>query len=261
MMVRNWLIGLIGTFAVFAPAQQQDLFKPLPPMRWTPKHYQCLRADRKLRIDGKLDEKDWQKAPWTDNFLDIEGMDKPAPIYRTRMKMLWDDEYLYIGAEMEEPDVKATLTRHDSVIFHDNDFEAFLKPIATENGYFEFEINALNTDWDLYLTKPYREGGKPDSSWESTGLKTAVTVQGTLNNSADQDHGWTVEIALPWKGFDSRQPVSAPKPGTVWRANFSRVEWIAGHPHEDNWVWSPQGVINMHVPDRWGYLELRDSND
>ena len=42
------------------------------------------------------------------------------------MKMLWDDEALYVGAWMEEPQVVATLTERDSVIFHDNDFEFFI---------------------------------------------------------------------------------------------------------------------------------------
>jgi hypothetical protein len=146
------------------------------------------------------------------------------------------------------------LTKHDSVIFRDNDFEIFIKPLPNEVGYFEFEMNALNTGWDLYLTKPYREGGKADNSWEIEGLKTAVTVQGTLNKSDDTDTSWTVEVAYPWKGFLSRQQVPQPKVGTEWRIDFSRVEWLK--KPEENWVWSPQGVINMHVPDRWGYLEF-----
>jgi hypothetical protein len=49
--------------------------------------------------------------------------------------------------------------------------------------------------------------------------------------------------------------VPQPKIGTEWRIDFSRVEWLK--KPEENWVWSPQGVINMHVPDRWGYLEFK----
>jgi hypothetical protein len=88
-------------------------------------------------------------------------------------------------------------------------------------------------------------------------LETAVAIQGTLNHPGDKDRGWTVEIAYPLTAFESRQHVPLPKPGTTWRINFSRVEWTPGNPKEDNWVWSPQGVINMHVPDRWGYLHFR----
>jgi hypothetical protein len=173
--------------------------------------------------------------------------------------MLWDDNYLYIAAELEEPNVTATLTEHDSVIFHDNDFEVFVKPLPKTESYYEFEMNALNTGWDLYLSKPYLKGGKADNSWDIVWLKTAVVVRGTLNKPTDKDHGWTLEIAYPWRAFLNRQDVSAPGAGTEWRINFSRVEWKAGQPKEDNWVWSPQGVVNMHVPEQWGYLRFVDA--
>lgn len=221
-----------------------------------PLSYQCLRASAPIKVDGDLADPAWQKAAWTSDFIDIEGDSKPRPKYRTRVKMLWDDQYLYIAAELEEPEVKATLTQRDSVIFKDNDFEVFLKPLPATKSYYEFEINALNTGWDLFLPKPYSEGGKADNSWDIEGLQTAIGVQGTLNKSQDKDQGWTVEMAIPLTAFASRQQVPPPKPGTVWRINFSRVQWTAGKKNEDNWVWSPQGVVNMHVPARWGFLHF-----
>lgn len=223
----------------------------------TPLSYDCQRTATPIAIDGKLNDPAWQKAQWTSDFVDIEGSAKPTPRFRTRVKMLWDDKYLYIAAQIEEPDVKATLLKHDSVIFHDNDFEVFVKPLPKTESYYEFEMNALNTGWDLFLAKPYNKGGQADNSWDIAGLKTAVAVQGTLNKSSDKDTGWTLEIAYPLNAFQPRQTVPQPKPGTVWRINFSRVEWTPGNPREDNWVWSPQGVINMHVPEKWGYLRFR----
>jgi hypothetical protein len=232
-----------------------------------PKSYECYRAVTPPRIDGKLDDPAWRSAAWTTDFVDIEGAAKPLPRFRTRAKMLWDDQYLYIAAEIEEPNVQASLTEHDTVIFHDNDFEVFLKPPAVldgqpAEGYYEFEINALNTSWDLFLNKPYSTGGKPDNSWNIPGLRTAVAVRGTLNKPTDKDHGWTVEIAFPWSAYASRLPVAPPKAGSQWRVNFSRVEWPKGHAepgiHEDNWVWTPQGAIAMHIPEKWGYLNFRD---
>jgi hypothetical protein len=228
--------------------------------------YTCLRAASAISIDGRLDDAAWRNAPWTAAFVDIEGAARPRPRFQTRMKMLWDDEFFYVAAELEDPHVWATLTEHDSVIFHDNDFEVFLNPSGDGRNYFEFEINALNTGWDLFLNKPYREGGKADNSWEIPGLKTAVAIDGTLNNPADRDRGWTVEIAIPWTAFASRAPVRRPNAGQEWRVNFSRVEWqteIRDHGYvkipglkEDNWVWSPQGVVDMHVPDKWGYVRF-----
>ncbi len=239
------LVALAGALAV--PLAAQTL----------PLTYDCQRASAPIRIDGKLDDPAWARAAWTSDFVDIEGAAKPRPRFRTRVKMLWDDQYLYIAAELEEPDVKATLTQHDSVIFHDNDFEVFLKPLPATPSYYEFEINALNTGWDLFLAKPYNQGGSADNSWDMPLLKTGIGIQGTLNRSGDKDQGWTVEIAYPWKDFATRQIVPQPKAGTEWRINFSRVEWTPGNPKEDNWVWSPQGVINMHVPEHWGYLRFR----
>jgi hypothetical protein len=243
---------LLGMAALAAAA--------LPPH---PRGYVCYRAEPAPRIDGRLDDPAWRNAPWTDWFVDIEGEARPRPRFRTRARMLWDQRYFYIAAEMEEPHVWATLTAHDSVIFHDNDFEVFIDPDGDSHRYFEFEINALNTGWDLFLPKPYKDGGKADNGWEIPGLRTAVHVDGTLNDPRDRDRGWSVEIAVPWAAFEGRP---APREGEQWRVNFSRVEWrheveagkyrkVAG-TKEDNWVWSPQGRINMHLPEMWGYVQF-----
>ncbi|HEY2016620.1 MAG TPA: carbohydrate-binding family 9-like protein [Bryobacteraceae bacterium] len=231
-----------------------------------PRHYTCARAATPIHIDGKLDDAAWNRAPWTGWFVDIRGGSWAKPRFRTRAKMLWDDENLYVAAQLEEPDVWGTLTEHDSVIFRDNDFEVFLNPTGDTKNYFEFEINALNTGWDLFLPKPYNQGGKADNSWEIPGLRTAVAIQGTLNKPGDRDHGWTVEIAFPWTAFRERSGAGRPEPGAEWRINFSRVEWrvrVADGKYEklpgreDNWVWSPQGVVNMHVPEHWGFVKFK----
>jgi hypothetical protein len=181
--------------------------------------------------------------------------------------MLWDDDYFYIGAELEEPHVWATLTEHDAVIFRDNDFEVFIDPNGDSHEYYEFEINALNTCWDLFLTRPYKDGGRALNSWEIPGLKKAVHVDGTLNDPRDRDRGWTVELAFPWKVLHEAAHCPAPPcDGDQWRVNFSRVEWqidvVDGkyrkvpNTREENWVWSPQGVVNMHRPETWGYVQF-----
>ena len=230
-----------------------------------PKHYECRRARAPLRIDGHLDKAEWQDVQWSDWFVDIQGESLPKPRFKTRMKLLWDPQYLYVGAELEEPDVWATLVEHDSVIYHDNDFEVFLNPTNDGKKYFEFEINALNTGWDLFLPKPYNQNGQADNSWEIPGLKTAVWIDGTLNHPGDKDRGWTVEMAFPWTAFTGRSGKGRPAVGESWRINFSRVEWrvkvVDGKYEklpglEDNWVWSPQAVINMHVPEKWGIVHF-----
>jgi len=236
-----------------------------------PKSYHCQRADSDILIDGKLDDDAWENAPWSDPFVDIEGDAKPVPRYRTQVKMLWDDRCLYIAAEMEEPHVWGTILKRDSVIFRDNDFEVFLDPDGDNHEYAELEINALNTQWDLLLPKPYRDNGHPLDCWNIEGLLTAVHVSGTVNDPTDFDKNWTLEIALPWRGLemcmDHRRP---PQAGEFWRINFSRVEWdtrISGNSYvkvpdkaESNWVWSPQGVVDMHRPERWGIVIFEEDS-
>ena len=226
-----------------------------------------LPASRPIQVDGRLDDKDWESAPWTDAFVDIEGDIRPRPRFRTRAKMLWDDAYFYVAALLEEPHVWGTLTKHDSVIFHDNDFEVFIDPDGDNHEYYEIEINALNTEWDLFLKQPYRNGGPAINGWEIPGLKTGVHIEGTLNDPSDKDTSWSVELAIPWKVLaEFAHRPAPPRDGDQWRVNFSRVEWrheiVDGRyrkvpeTREDNWVWSPQGVIDMHRPERWGYVQF-----
>lgn len=177
--------------------------------------------------------------------------------------MLWDAQAFYIAAGMEEAHIWATLTEHDSVICMDNDFEVLLDPDGDNHEYDELELNPLNTTWDLFLPEPYQDGGKAVNAWETRGLRTAVEVDGTLNNPADTDRGWSVEIALPWEAFHeyAHRP-APPQDGDSWRVNFSRVERrhraVNGRyekipdTREDNRVWSPQGLIDMHYPEHWG---------
>jgi hypothetical protein len=235
--------------------------------------YICYQTNEPIRIDGMLDERDWSTANASSLFVDIEGVVKPDPKFQTKVKMLWNEEYFYIAAWLEEPHLWATYTQRESVIFHENDFEVFIDPDGDTHKYFEIEINALNTIWDLLLTKPYRDGGKPISSWDAEGMQTAVSLYGTINDPTDVDSCWTIEFAIPWRALKSDEEWHViPKDGDQWKINFSRVQWdldLAGNSYrksvdpstnkpfpENNWVWSPQCVVNMHRPETWGVVQF-----
>ena len=199
--------------------------------------YDCAFTTIAPKLDGKLDDDVWSKAAWTDDFLDIEGPARPAPRYRTRAKMLWDAEYFYIAAEISDPHVWGTLTRHDEIVFHDNDFEVFIDPNGDAREYYELEVNALGTVFDLFLHRRYKEDGPAEHGWNAEGLKTFVHVNGTLNDPTDTDKGWTLEWAIPWSAFkppnwdkpgfgEKERAAAAPKDGEEWRLNFSRVQWL-----------------------------------
>lgn len=254
----------------------QKSFTGLEALFSTPKNYVVLHTNQPIKADGYLQESDWQKAAWTSSFVDIEGEKKPLPIHQTQVKMLWNDSTLFIAAKLQEPQLWATQTHHDDIIFKDNDFEVFIDPDNNTHQYFEIEVNAINKIFDLFLPKPYRNGGDALISWDVEGLKSGVQIDGTLNDPKDIDKGWTVEMAIPLRSLRMGFPFQPPEEGSLWRINFSRVEWdtkIAGNKNrkltdasgknlpEHNWVWSPQGVINMHYPERWGYLQFSRKSD
>ena len=232
-----------------------------------PESYVVYQAIDSITIDGIADEDSWQQIDFSKDFIDIEGEKKPE--YQTNVKMLWDDNYLYFYAKMEEPHIWATLKQRDTVIFYNNDFEIFIDPDGDSNNYLEFEMNALNTVWDLFIVKPYREPSPIIDNWDIKGLKSAVHIEGSLNDPSDIDKYWSVEVAIPWEAMEEANVFGNGHEDQFWRINFSRVNWdfqLEGNTYsrkrdekgnflpEYNWVWSPQGVINMHEPEHWGYV-------
>ena len=277
--------------AVWAVAPSGDHVQPvdaatqLPP---DPRVYDASQVVSPPVIDGALNDEAWRDAPWTEPFIDIRGEEWPKPTWETRAKIAWDDDHLYIAAELEEPHLWATLAERDAILYREHDFEIFIDPDGDALNYYELEINALGTEFDLFLPRPYNRKGKANVGWDMVGLRTAVALDGTLNDPSDEDRGWTVEIAIPWSALRPPEgedvattleagrhaPGAAPHPGDEWRINFSRVQWpvevAAGgyrrarepgrgdrHP-EHNWVWSPQGEINMHIPEMWGIVRFNE---
>ena len=193
-------------------------------------------------IDADPNKSMWSSVPWSDNFHDIRGNNNydndndddnddkgPNMDCRTRFKMIWDEQYLYILAMIESDfEVTATFTERNSPIFQqDSDFEVFIDPFGSCHQYKELEVNALNTVWNLMLDKPYGDGGVEHSGriakpgdheqlyYDVKDQKTAVRIlEGGINHrgvvsSQDDDNGdaekkkqrnvWVVEIALNHK--------------------------------------------------------------
>lgn len=239
----------------------------------SPRTYVVHKTTAPITIDGKGNEDDWENAAFTDKFIDIEGV--KIPNQSTQLKMLWDSEFLYVYAKLNEKHIWGDITKRDQVIFYNNDIEVFISPSNDTHNYGEIEVNALNTVWDLVLNKPYNVGGKPKNRWNLNDLQTAVFIKGTLNDPSDIDEFWSVEMAIPLSAFAElkNRPKINPKDGEQWRINFSRVQWdhdikdgIYSRKKKDgkflpeyNWVWSNQGAINMHLPENWGYIHFTDN--
>jgi hypothetical protein len=220
-------------------------------------HYQCLRTPDPITINGRLDHEVWQKAPKSPRFVDmVTGV---PGFLDTRMAAVWDDTYLYVGFWVEEPNVCATFTERDSYVYLENDVEVF---IGGEECYYEFQINALGTIYEVFyiwqkaytpgsrfdteefnllkrnvdvlggFQDPMRNGKHPEGKrwaimdWDFPGLKTAVHVKGKINDPYVVDSGWTVEIAFPWEGMKAlaNQHSIPPKDGETLRMDFSRFQ-------------------------------------
>lgn len=246
----------------------QDLDFPVDP----PRNYICYKTNTPLVIDGVIDEKVWEAVSWSEPFINILGPDEEKPYHETKLKMLWDSNYFYFGALLVEPHVWGNLTERDAIIYFDNDFEIFIDPDGDNHRYMELEVNALNTIFDLFLKRPYRDTTRVVIEFDMPNVRSAVYVAGTLNDPTDQDKYWSVEIAIPWKDMIEHLPGNRiPRDQEQWRINFSRVHWetdiidgkyvkkkdAEGKPRRElNWVWSPQWAVNMHQPEFWGYVQF-----
>ncbi|MDH6305396.1 hypothetical protein M2459_001849 [Parabacteroides sp. PF5-5] len=271
--------GMIGIACLLLtacnPKEEKKEIDYFPPVSYDPPSYVCYKAPTTITIDGVLSAEEWDMVPWTADFVDIEGDKQPKPYLQTRAKMAYDDAGLYIAALLEEPHIWADITEHDAVIFQNNNFEFFIDPTNDTHNYVEYEVNALGTEWDLFLSKPYRdEGCLVFSNWEFMGMQSAVHIDGTINKPNDTDKSWSIEIFLPWKSVYQLVPGKRkPEPGDQIRMNFSRVEWetkvedgkyikvpFKGEEkiREHNWVWAPTGVIDIHRPELWGFVQFSE---
>ena len=247
--------------------------------------YTAYRVSSAPSIDGKLAEDAWHHVPRSPRFRDL--VTGGRAIHNTQAAVLWDDSHLYVGYWIEEPFVRAGFTERDKPIYLDNDVELF---IAAEHAYYEFEINAFGTIYEgLFVWQSdYERAGfsrvaELDRSnpavrsqpfdgvgfqrhprgprwaflaWDFPDLKSAVAIDGTINQDADRDRGWTVELAIPWQGMktlllgDDR--ALPPRSGDEWRIDFSRFnQYKEAAPANDSggWAWSPHGVWDSHVPE------------
>ncbi|KAJ8907240.1 hypothetical protein NDN08_003721 [Rhodosorus marinus] len=192
--------------------------------------YQCFRTregrdvlfGRRVTNNGM-----WQQAPWSESFVNILGDSHPRPKYQSRMKMLWDEEGLYVASKMEDPELYATQTQRNSFIWQfDPDFEVFLKPSRVAANYYEFEVNCRNTVFELTLSKPYAEGGVATHGTNLPSLRSEVHIDGDLEN---QPRGWELIVFFPFRDLfnllEHDKTTSWPRASQVWQMNASRVHW------------------------------------
>jgi hypothetical protein len=257
------------------------LFLPSAPL-WAQVDYVCKRVTEPIVIDGKLDEWERMDVLWTPAFADM--VDGSPAWFDSRGALAHDEDFLYIAMRAEEPFVRGKLRERDAKIYTENDLEVF---IAGEDSYYEFEINALGTVYDVFwIWRDAYGPGKRFSAekwpvkgrrtmtlsgigdhvhprgerigwidYDLPGLRSAVAVIGSLNDDTDRDEAWTMELALPWRslGEVAEGRSLPPKSGDVWRIDCSRFQYHDKDgkplPHPVGWTWTLHGEFDSHMPE------------
>ena len=165
------------------------------------------------------------------------------PQQATTVRCGWTPDEWRVLFHCADTHAWATHTQRDAPLYEEEVVELFVDPFGDLATYFEIEVNPLNAVLDLVLRRN-RSGYAKDLAWQCAGLRTAITRTATT---------WTVEFAIP---FASLTP-EPPRAGSVWRANFLRIDRPTGQPRELS-AWSPTRLGTFHVPERFGVIEFAE---
>ncbi len=166
------------------------------------------RAPFPPELNGKLTGQAWELASVADNFLLRGG--GGAPVSQTSVKLLWDENNLYLGLRSESglldpgagrmEEFKADATDNEGSLWRDDHVEVFIAPGGSPELYKHFAVNALGTGYEGKMT----DGGW-SGAWEAA--------------CAIHDGYWIAEIFIPWSTLGIK-----PEPGLQLRANFFRAD-------------------------------------
>ncbi|HET6249373.1 MAG TPA: PQQ-dependent sugar dehydrogenase [Tepidisphaeraceae bacterium] len=250
--MRNWIRSHIARFAPSAfigcslacilaivsscnptppPAQSQTKIQPQPGPQTRPVDapreaaapvFECRWTDEPITLDGVADEPAWKNAQVIDHFVVPGKKGKDGrPIEATRARLLWDREYLYYFAEMQDSDIYANVTEHNGLVYTNDAFELFFKPAVDKSGYYEFEVNPLGTTMELFIPKRNTGGYERYRHTTEIDHNVAVKLDGTINHWQDKDRGWAVEGRIRWR--DLATTGGRPTIGETWKFAACRV--------------------------------------
>lgn len=199
---------------------------PEPYKQAPPTSFECRWADTPITLDGLADEDAWKHAQPI-NAFHVPWLGDKARTARTATvaKLLWDREYLYFHAEMEDSDLFADITEHDGDLWKNDVFEVFLRPDAEKAGYYEFQVSAAGTTFDAFYPKYDLDQLGKHAKLGAFALEAKVKLRGTLNQRDDADKGWSVEGRIPWADF--LRTGGRPVPGEKWKLNLCRFDYNA----------------------------------
>lgn len=147
------------------------------------------RVQAPIKIDGILDEPGWLTAPRIDGLKQIEPNNGEPARQHTEVRVLFDDESLYVAAILQDDDAHNGFRQPDLK----RDFDEF------DRDYFGVVLDTLNDGRNAFafLVTPYGamrdlqafDDDNYDTDWDA--LWHAETSRTAT--------GWNVELAIHWK--------------------------------------------------------------
>lgn len=212
-----------------------------------PGTYTVQRTSGPITIDGLIDEADWESAPSFTPF--VFPWWTAGAKEQTEVKMLWDDEFLYIAYRCEDAHIWAEYYDSNSATCLDDCVELFWNPAPDkQGGYYMFEMNCIGN-----VLSVCNDRSKPILENKTLPPHMGQTITGTLNNDSDTDTGWTMEVAVRFTDYNTLAEGRSPRDGDTWRINLNRC---GGKTNEQYSQWVPHGTPkpNFHVPDDFGEI-------
>lgn len=225
--------------AVTTQLSAQDIFPPPA----TKRAMQARRTTSKPIIDGLLNESAWQQTPTTRGFTIVEPRQGDSTQFDTDVKILFDDDYLYIGAFCRDTvgwaGVRVPDLRRDFDYFTNDFFGVHFDTFLDERNAQAFQVNPYGAQRDLLGFDDTFFDRDWDGVWRA---RTNVT-----------DSGWTAEIAIPWSTLRYprvEQPANNLQPrattANLWGINFMRV--IRRHNIFTGWSLWPRAYSANRMP-------------
>ena len=205
-------------------------------------------------IDGKSDDLIWQQAKPIALKENRSGKEVLEPGLQTHVKTCYDDSTLYFLFICNDPDIWAAFTQRDEYLWEEEVVEVFIDVDDVPETYVEIEVSPSNTLFDSYIVDPENIDVPATARFNLPGLRTGVTVQGSLNKREDIDSSWTVEMAIPFEDLTNATTQKV-GPETEIKLNFYRLDKNQGEEFA-SYAWSPTGK-SFHKPSVFGQLVFK----
>ncbi|HXO74780.1 MAG TPA: carbohydrate-binding family 9-like protein [Puia sp.] len=202
-------------------------------------------------ITGKGDAPAWATTSWQ-IFTKIDSGGKN---YTSKSKMLYSAKGIYLLFSGEDDRITTKDYKDDEDIYEGDVFEFFLHTDPDKPPYFEYEINQLGKQLILTLAR-FPHKNLAWSPWKIEYEKDPLIKRITVVDSGKKQpgaaiNGWTAELYFPYELL-GLLPGVPPKSGTIWRANFCRIDYDSGKMVQ--WSWSRKIKRSFHDLDKFGTI-------